>query len=171
MVKIINPAGVKLNKNETISLETLNLKSKVSKYHHATFFMSKIGKVTKTKYQFKLNCIIFIGITQQTLLTYPPGVAILLCDVIDKCRENPPTNWPKSTYELIMREDLASQTLNTYYNNSNKKNNSTNTDKSNNWNDASETDNGIIKDGMENMDDEVYIFDLYFSLFYSNKKL
>ncbi|KAL4141486.1 hypothetical protein QTP88_004117 [Uroleucon formosanum] len=137
LVKIINPAGVKLNKNESISLENENLKNKVSKYQHATFFMSKIG------------------ITQQTLLTYPPGVAILLCDVIDKCRESPPTNWPKSTYELIMREDLASQTLNTFYKNNNKKINSKNMDKSKNWNDVSETDTGIIKDGMGNLDDEV----------------
>lgn len=101
---------------------------------------------------------IFVGITQQTLLTYPPGVAILLCDVIDKCRESPPTNWPKSTYELIMREDLASQTLNIFYKNNNKKINSKTMDKSKNWNDVGETDTGVIKDGMGNLDDEVLIF-------------
>lgn len=56
LVKIINPAGVKLNKNESISLENENLKNKVSKYQHATFFMSKIGKITK-KYLF-VNFII-----------------------------------------------------------------------------------------------------------------
>jgi len=47
LVKIINPTGVKLNKNESISLDSVNLKSKVSKYQHATLFMSKIGKITK----------------------------------------------------------------------------------------------------------------------------
>jgi len=57
-----------------------------------------------------------------------------------------------------MREDLASQTLNTFYKNNNKNINSTNMDKSNNWNDVGETDTGIIKDGMGNMDDEVHIF-------------
>jgi len=81
----------------------------------------------------------------------------LLCDVIDKCRESPPTNWPKSTYELIMREDLASQTLNTFYNKNNKKINALNIGKSNNWNDVGETDNSIINDGMGNLDDEVQI--------------
>lgn len=99
--------------------------------------------------------ILFIGITQQTLLTYPPGVALLLCDVIDKCREKPPTNWPQSTYELIMREDLASQTYNSFDDNNKKKKKSLNIEKLIDWNDSGETDNHVIKDGMENMDDEV----------------
>jgi len=47
LVKIINPVGVKLNKNENISFKSVNLKSKESKYQHATLFMSKIGKITK----------------------------------------------------------------------------------------------------------------------------
>jgi len=88
-------------------------------------------------------------------LTYPPGVALLLSDVIDKCREKPPTNWPKSTYELIMREDLASQTLVIICNNNKKKRKAIDINKMINWNDASETNSNIVKDGMENMDDEV----------------
>lgn len=104
----------------------------------------------------KLSLIMyFLGITQQILLTYPPGIAILLCDVIDKCRERPLTNWPKSTYELIMREDIASQTSITQYNNNKIKKKTMNMEKIINWNDASETDSNIIKDGMENMDEEV----------------
>lgn len=86
------------------------------------------------------------------LLTYPPGIAILLCDVIDKCRENPPTNWPRVTYELIMREDLASQTLNTLSSNKKK---TLNIEKLIDWNDAGETDSSVVKDGMENLDEEV----------------
>jgi len=78
----------------------------------------------------------------------------LLCDVIDKCREKPPTNWPKSTYELIMREDLASQTLVTIYNNKKNKK-AIDINKMINWNDAGETNSSVVKDGMENMDDEV----------------
>lgn len=87
------------------------------------------------------------------LLTYPPGIAILLCDIIDKCREKPPTNWPKVTYELIMREDLASQTLNTFPCNKKK---TLNIEKLIDWNDAGETDSSVVKDGMENLDDEVH---------------
>lgn len=87
------------------------------------------------------------------MLTYPPGIAILLCDVIDKCREKPPTNWPKSAYELIMREDLAFQALNKSCNNNRK---TLNIEKLIDWNDAGETDSGVIKDGMENLDDEVW---------------
>lgn len=96
-----------------------------------------------------------IGITQQTLLTYPPGVAILLCDVIDKCREKPPTNWPKSTYELIMREDLASQALNISYNNNSIKKKTINIEKLMDWNDSNESDSNVVIDGMENLDDKV----------------
>jgi len=43
LIKIINPAGLKLNKIEDISLASVNLKNKMSKYHHATLFMSNIG--------------------------------------------------------------------------------------------------------------------------------
>lgn len=81
----------------------------------------------------------------------------MLCDVIDKCREKPPTNWPKSTYELIMREDLASQTSVTIYNDDKKKRKVIDINKMINWNDAGETTSTIVKDGMENMDDEVLI--------------
>lgn len=57
-----------------------------------------------------------------------------------------------------MREDLASQTENVLYNdnNSNKKK-TINVEKLIDWNDANEMDNSVIKDGMEHMDDEVYI--------------
>lgn len=96
---------------------------------------------------------VFLGITQHTILTYPPGVAMLLCEIIDKCREKPPTNWSKSTYELIMREDLASQSLNTFYHNKTK-GKDINIEKLIDWNDGSETD-GVVKDGMECLDDEV----------------
>lgn len=89
-------------------------------------------------------------------MTYPPGVAVLLCDIIDKCRDQPPTNWPKSAYELIMREDLASQTLNIHSDNKEERK-IINVEKLIDWNDANETDNNIVKDGMENLDDEVGI--------------
>lgn len=54
-----------------------------------------------------------------------------------------------------MREDIASQTSITQYNNNNIKKKNMNMEKLINWNDAGETDRNIIKDGMENMDEEV----------------
>lgn len=78
---------------------------------------------------------------------------MLLCEVIDKCREKPPTNWLKSTYELIMREDLASQSSDTFYHDKTKGKN-INIEKLIDWNDGSEIDS-VVKDGMENLDDEV----------------
>lgn len=81
----------------------------------------------------------------------------MFCDVIDKCRDQPPTNWSKSAYQLIMREDLASQTENVLYNDKKKKRKTINVKKLIDWNDANEMDNSVIKDGMEHMDNEVYI--------------
>jgi len=46
LLKTINPVGVKSNKNDCIALDGVNLKSKISKYHQAILFMSKIGKIT-----------------------------------------------------------------------------------------------------------------------------
>lgn len=62
LVKIINPAGVKLNKNESISLENVNWKNKVSKYQHAIFFMSKIGKITKKVFIYVYFMIFIINL-------------------------------------------------------------------------------------------------------------
>lgn len=44
LIKYINPTEVKLNANEEITFENVNFKNKISKYHQATFFMSKIGE-------------------------------------------------------------------------------------------------------------------------------
>lgn len=43
LIKKVNPAGVKLNENKNFSLERVNLKNKISKYHQVTLFMSEIG--------------------------------------------------------------------------------------------------------------------------------
>lgn len=45
LIKTINPVGVKSNKNDCIALDGVNLKSRISKYHLAILFMSKIGKL------------------------------------------------------------------------------------------------------------------------------
>lgn len=55
LIKVINPAGVKSNNNENISLKDVNFKCKLSKYHQVTFFMSKIGKFINRK---KLNFLL-----------------------------------------------------------------------------------------------------------------
>lgn len=45
LIKIINPGEAKPINDENISSEDVNFKCKISKYHQATFFMSKIGKI------------------------------------------------------------------------------------------------------------------------------
>lgn len=53
LVKSINPADVKLNENEKITFENVNFKNKISKYHQATFFMSKLGIIILNIFQYR----------------------------------------------------------------------------------------------------------------------
>nr|XP_033324577.1 anaphase-promoting complex subunit 1 [Megalopta genalis] len=48
-----------------------------------------------------------MGMTKKDLEILPPGVSLLLKDVMYRCRERPPSNWPMQAYELIDRQDLA----------------------------------------------------------------
>lgn len=48
-----------------------------------------------------------MGLTKKDLEILPPGVALILKDVMHKCRERPPSDWPTKAYELIDRQDLA----------------------------------------------------------------
>lgn len=48
-----------------------------------------------------------MGMTKKDLEMLPPGVSLLLKDVMYRCRERPPSNWPKEAYELVDRQDLA----------------------------------------------------------------
>lgn len=44
---------------------------------------------------------------KKDLETLPPGVAVILKDVMHRCREEPLSNWPADIYELVDRQDLA----------------------------------------------------------------
>lgn len=44
---------------------------------------------------------------KEDLETLPPAVSLMIKDVIHRCRESPPSNWPMHAYELIDRQDLA----------------------------------------------------------------
>ncbi|XP_039313778.1 anaphase-promoting complex subunit 1 isoform X3 [Solenopsis invicta] len=44
---------------------------------------------------------------KEDLETLPPAVSLMIRDVMHRCRENPPSNWPTHAYELIDRQDLA----------------------------------------------------------------
>ncbi|XP_057330298.1 anaphase-promoting complex subunit 1 [Microplitis mediator] len=48
-----------------------------------------------------------MGLDKKDLDILPPGVSILLRDVMYRCRELPPSNWPAAAYELVDRQDLA----------------------------------------------------------------
>lgn len=62
-----------------------------------------------------------------------------------------------------MREDLAFQISNISSNNNNKKK-IMSIENLVNWNNSDETDSNVIKDGMENIDDEVCIIKFYLNL-------
>lgn len=44
---------------------------------------------------------------KKDLETLPPGVSLLLKDIMYRCRERPPSNWPMQAYELVDRQDLS----------------------------------------------------------------
>lgn len=44
---------------------------------------------------------------KQDLEILPPAVSLMIRDVMHRCRECPPSNWPMRVYELIDRQDLA----------------------------------------------------------------
>lgn len=48
-----------------------------------------------------------LGMTKEDLEILPAGMSLMIKDIIYKCRESPPSNWPMQTYELIDRQDLA----------------------------------------------------------------
>ena len=50
---------------------------------------------------------IFLGLNKKDLEILPPGVAVILKDVMHRCREEPLSNWSADIYELIDRQDLA----------------------------------------------------------------
>lgn len=44
---------------------------------------------------------------KKDLETLPSGVSLLLKDIMYRCRERPPSNWPMQAYELVDRQDLS----------------------------------------------------------------
>jgi len=44
---------------------------------------------------------------KEDLETLPPAISLMIKDVMHRCRESPPSNWPMHAYELIDRQDLA----------------------------------------------------------------
>lgn len=52
---------------------------------------------------------IFLGLTRKELQQLPVGVSLLFNEVIYQSRQNPPSDWPKSAYRLIARQDLVAQ--------------------------------------------------------------
>lgn len=44
---------------------------------------------------------------KKDLETLPPGVSLLLKDIMYRCRERLPSNWPMQAYELVDRQDLS----------------------------------------------------------------
>lgn len=45
--------------------------------------------------------------TKEDLEILPPAISLMIKDVMHRCRECPPSNWPMHAYELVDRQDLA----------------------------------------------------------------
>lgn len=49
----------------------------------------------------------FLGMTKKDLEHLPTGISMIFKDVMHRCRERPPSTWPKEIYQLVDRQDLA----------------------------------------------------------------
>ena len=49
----------------------------------------------------------FTGMKKKDLESLPPAIAVILKDVMHRCREEPLSNWAADIYELVDRQDLA----------------------------------------------------------------
>ncbi|XP_012268770.2 anaphase-promoting complex subunit 1 isoform X2 [Athalia rosae] len=88
-----------------------------------------------------------MGMSCKDLEIFPPGISLLLNEVMHRCRERPPSNWPTAAYTLIDRQDLAalerhSQPLNIDYHGSAGQNCGV---KDSEQDDGMEFDNTILK--------------------------
>lgn len=96
---------------------------------------------------------IFEGLHQDRLQNLPIGLAWPLLDIIHRCRESPREDWSTDEYDLLVRGDLSSQANET----SNiSKQIPKSVSVSSLCNDVKTTE---AFDGMEDMDDEVRIFE------------
>ncbi|XP_045484614.1 anaphase-promoting complex subunit 1 [Pieris rapae] len=49
------------------------------------------------------------GFTPRELDKLPPALSLILITIFNRCKAEPPTDWPPAAYRLAMREDLAIQ--------------------------------------------------------------
>ncbi|GAB6031587.1 Anaphase-promoting complex subunit 1 [Chamberlinius hualienensis] len=78
-----------------------------------TFKNAKIdlnfSSMSLTWYEAVVLSMITLDVTLGDLNVMPSAVVLPLYEAINKCRKNPPADWPAKAYILIGREDLAAQ--------------------------------------------------------------
>ncbi|XP_072170160.1 anaphase-promoting complex subunit 1-like [Diadema setosum] len=50
-----------------------------------------------------------VGLSLPDLASMPPGLALPLMEAISQSQDDPPSDWPQGAYDLLGRQDLASQ--------------------------------------------------------------
>lgn len=88
-VKLIVPVGSRVE----------NYESRSEKEVPRRFENPEVNRIVKLFFE--------MGLTKEDLKTLPTSVALILKDVMYRCREQPPPNWCKDIYKLIDRQDLA----------------------------------------------------------------
>ena len=89
--KLIVPAGSRVDYQETGFRPDKDIPSKVER--------PVADRIVRLYHE--------MGLSKKDLETLPPGVALVLKDVMHRCRERPPSDWPPEVYELVDRQDLA----------------------------------------------------------------
>ncbi|XP_012223687.1 anaphase-promoting complex subunit 1 isoform X2 [Linepithema humile] len=90
-VKLIIPAGSRVDLQES-----------VNKFDKEIF--KKLEKPTTDRIILLYH---EMDMKKEDLKILPPAISLMIKDIMHRCRECPPPNWPMRAYELIDRQDLA----------------------------------------------------------------
>ncbi|XP_012535623.1 anaphase-promoting complex subunit 1 isoform X2 [Monomorium pharaonis] len=90
-IKLIVPAGNRFDLQENRSKSDKEILKKLDK--------PTTDRIILLYYEMDMR--------KEDLETLPPAVSLMIRDVMHRCRESPPSNWPTHAYELIDRQDLA----------------------------------------------------------------
>ncbi|XP_070511648.1 anaphase-promoting complex subunit 1 isoform X2 [Cardiocondyla obscurior] len=90
-IKLIVPAGNRIDFQESGSKTDKEILKKLEK--------PTTDRIVLLYYE--------MGMRKEDLETLPPAISLMTKDVMYRCRESPPSNWPAHTYELVDRQDLT----------------------------------------------------------------
>lgn len=115
-VKLIIPAGSRVDLQESANKLDREIFKKLEKptTDKIILLYNEMGKNLSLSLSFFLLFLKFysqkyliLDMKKEDLKILPPAISLMIKDIMHRCRECPPPNWPMRAYELIDRQDLA----------------------------------------------------------------